>query len=144
MARELEAEFPKNRLFTLEAGSSATLAGRAQEADSILSKGIAAFEKDDRPKLPGERAMWFYKRAVARVALRHVSDAQADLDIALKSQPPEWVIGRAQLELGKIADLEAKRNDALGAYRQAQTLCRARNDGMCADEADSLLKSPYR
>jgi len=144
MARELEAEFPKNRLFTLEAGSSATLAGRPQEADVILSKGIAAFEKDERAKLPGERAMWFYKRAVARVALRHLSGAQADLDTALKSEPPEWVRGRAQLELGKIADLQAKRNDAVGAYRQAQTLCRARNDGVCADEADSLLKRPYR
>jgi hypothetical protein len=144
MARELEAEFPRNRLFTLEAGSAATQAGRAAEADATLSRGIAAFDKDDRPKIPGERAVWLYKRGAARVALRHLPDAQADLDAALRNQPPDWVKGPAQIELGKIADLQARRADAMSAYRQAETFCRARSDGACGDEAGRLMSKPYR
>jgi tetratricopeptide (TPR) repeat protein len=144
VARELEAEFPRNRLFTLEAGSAATQAGRVAEADATLSRGLAAFDKDDRPKLPGERSVWLYKRGVARVALRHLADAQADLDAAMRAQPPDWLKGPAQIELGKIADLQARRADAMNAYRQAQAICHLRNDNSCGDEASRLLNRPYR
>src|SRR5207247_4303615 len=57
MAHELEAEFPRNRLFTLEAGSSATQGGRALEGEQTLTRGLAFFDKDDRPKIPGERGI---------------------------------------------------------------------------------------
>lgn len=144
MAHELGQEFPRNRLFMLEEGSSATRAGRAADADALLTRGLAVFDKDDRPKIPGERAVWLYKRALARISLRKLPEAQADLDAALHSQPMEWVRGRAQLELGRVADLTGRRPDAVGAYQRAQQLCAVHNDAKCADEAGELMKRPFR
>lgn len=144
IAHELEAEFPRNRLFTLEAGSAAIRAGRALEADATLTRGMAAFDKDDRRKIPGERAFWLYKRGVARLNLNRLADARADLDAALQSQPIEWTRGRIELEMGKVADLTGRRPDALSAYRTAQALCALHNDPVCAGEAERLLKRPFR
>jgi tetratricopeptide (TPR) repeat protein len=144
MANELAGEFPKNRIFVLEAGSAATRAGRAAEAEELLTRGLAAFNRDDRPKFPGEQAIWFYKRAVARMALRHVSDAHADLDAALRAQPVDWVRGRIQLELGKLSDAAGRRPEALSAYRQAQNLCASHNDAVCASEAARLIQRPFK
>jgi tetratricopeptide (TPR) repeat protein len=144
IAHELEEEFPRNRLLIMEQGSSEIRAGRAADADATLTRGLAAFDKDDRPKIPGERATWFYKRAVARVALRHVADARADLATAEKNQPADWVKGRLQLEVGRVADLSGTRAAALAAYRQARDLCAARNDVVCTAQADALLKQPFR
>ena len=144
MARELEQEFPKNRLFVLEQGSSATKAGLPAEAEATLTRGLAMFDKETRRRLPGERAIWLYRRAMARVALRHAADAQADLDAAVKGPPPEWLKGRLQLELGKVADLTGRRPEALAAYRQARALCVSRNDTKCAAEADAFVMQPFR
>lgn len=144
MARELEQEFPKNRLFVLEQGSSATKAGLLAEADATLTRGLAMFDKETRRRLPGERAIWLYKRALARVALRHAADAHADLDAASKASPPEWLKGRLQLEMGKVADLTGRRPDALAAYRQARAWCVTRNDTKCTAEADAFVKQPFR
>jgi tetratricopeptide (TPR) repeat protein len=144
MAKELGAEFPKNRIFTLEAGSAATRAGRLVEAEELLTQGLAALDKDDRAKFPGERAVWLYKRAVARIALRHAPDAHADLDAALQAQPAEWIRGRIELELGKLADASGHRPEALSAYRTAQNLCGSHNDSACADEAARLMARPFK
>ena len=144
IAKELEAEFPKNRLFILEQGSAAIRAGRAVEADATLSRGLAAFDKDDRAKIPGERAIWLYRRAVARIALRHLPDAQADLDAALRSQPVDWTKGRIQLAVGKVADAAGRRADALSAYRLAQNLCGSHNDSVCALEAEKWIRQPFK
>src|SRR5688572_30442069 len=64
----LLAEYPQNRLLQLEIGSAAWRAGRAAEAEEVLTKGIAWHDRDTRPKIPGERAMWIYKRGMARVS----------------------------------------------------------------------------
>jgi tetratricopeptide (TPR) repeat protein len=144
IARELQQEFPKNRLFTLEEGSCAIRAGRPVEAEAALSRGFAYFERDTRPKIPGERAIWLHKRAVARVAQRHLDAAQADLDLALRSQPIDWTRGRIQLEVGKIADLRGRRPEAITAYRQARALCAANKDAVCAGEAERLTGRPYK
>mgnify|MGYP003347420293 CR=1 FL=1 len=144
MARELQEEFPKNRLFVLEDGSSAARAGKSAEAEATLTRGLAMFDADARPKMPGERAAWLYKRAMARVALRRLPEAQADLDAAARNQPADWLKGRLQLELGRVADLTGRRPDALGAYKQAQTLCALREDDRCSTEASQLQKIPFR
>jgi tetratricopeptide (TPR) repeat protein len=144
MAKELGAEFPRNRIFTLEAGSAATRAGRPVEADALLTQGLAALDKDDRNKFPGEQAIWLYKRAVARIALRRGPDAHADLVAALQTQPAEWIKGRIELELGKLADAAGHRQEALAAYRTAQDLCGSHNDGACAAEAARLMTRPFK
>ena len=144
VARELEGEFPKNRMFTLEVGSSALRAGRAAEAEAAFTKGFAAFEKDTRTKFPGERAFWLYKLGSARLALNHLPAARADLEAALQNQPIDWIRGRIHLELGKIADLTNRRDDAVAAYRIAQTTCASRNDPVCAEEAGRFLKKPFK
>ncbi len=144
VAKELAAEFPRNRILVLEAGSSALRAGRGVEADELLTRGLAAFDKDDRPKFPGERGLWLYKRALARMALRHLPEAHDDLEAALRSQPVEWVRGRIQLELGKLADAAGRRPEALSAYRMAQSLCGSHNDAACAGEAERLIQRPFK
>lgn len=144
VAGELERAFPRNRLFTLEAGSSAIRAGRASEAETTISRGLAVLDKDPRPQFPGERAFWLYKRAVARLALKRPADARADLDLALQSDPIDWIRGRIHLQLGKIADLASRRGDALTEYRLAKTTCATHNDPVCADEADQLLRRAFR
>jgi hypothetical protein len=143
-AHELEAEFPRNRLFTLEAGSAAIRAGRAAEAEATLTRGLAFFDQDHRAKIPGEREYWLYKRGLARIALNHLVDAKADLDLAAQGQTIEWVRGRIELERGKIADLTGRRADAIAAYKTAKTLCGQHNDPDCADEAGRLTGKPFR
>jgi hypothetical protein len=142
--RGLEAEFPRNRVFTLEEGSAAIRAGRPSEADVVLTRGLATLDRDDRPKFPGERAVWFLKRGAARVRLNHLNDARADLDTALASAPVEWVRGRIHLELGRVADLTNRRPDALSEYRLAKTVCEANDDPLCANEAGRLIKQAFR
>jgi len=144
VAHELEAAFPGNRLFTLEAGSAAIRAGRAAEAEATLSRGLAAFEKDPRAKIPGERSLWLYKRGTARLALNRLREARTDLEAALNGSAVNWVQGRVHLELGKIADLTERRPDALSAYRIAQTTCESSHDPVCAGEAERLLRRPFR
>ena len=144
LARELEQEFPKNRLFALEEGSAATRGGRPADGEAALSRGLAAYDRDTRPKFPGERAIWLYKRAVARVALRRLPEAQADLDAALQSQPNDWTKGRLKLESGRLADLRGRRPEALSAYREAERLCTKLDDTACAQDAERLARQPFK
>jgi tetratricopeptide (TPR) repeat protein len=77
--RELQQQFPRNRLLKLEYGGTALRAGRAEEAEAVLSDGIAKLADDDRPKAGGEIAMWHYKRGAARVRLKQLDAAERDL-----------------------------------------------------------------
>ena len=143
IARELEAEFPRNRLFVLEHGAAAIRAGRAEDAEATLSRGLAGLASDARPKFPGEPALWLYKRGMARVSLNHLADAQQDLTAALASSPAGWVSGRVRVELGKIADLTGRRQDALAAYQQARAICEQFSDPGCARAASEYMKHPF-
>jgi tetratricopeptide (TPR) repeat protein len=144
LSRELQREFPRNRLFVLEEGSAATRAGRPAEAEAALTRGLAAYDRETRPKVDGERAVWLYKRAVARIGLRHLAEAEADLAAALAERPADWTRGRIQLEVGRVADLRGRRADAVAAYRQANRVCEARNDEVCANEAERLIRRPFK
>jgi tetratricopeptide (TPR) repeat protein len=140
---EIVAAYPRNRLFVLEQGSAAIRAGRHSEADALLSSGLQALDRDTRPRIPGERGLWLYKRGLARFGRDRRAEATADLQEALRNSPPDWVRGRAFLTLGKIADLNGQRTEAVGHYRTArETSARARDTSGSA-EATRLLARPY-
>jgi tetratricopeptide (TPR) repeat protein len=132
--------YPRNRILWLETGGTYLRAGRAEDADRILTEGIGRFESDARPKMFGEPALWYYKRGAARAALGRQSDAEADLRKAVGSEGRQWVLGRAHLELGKLALHAGDRRAANAELGQAITLCSSDNDANAAEEARHLLK----
>lgn len=144
VAIRLEKEFPRNRLFALEAGSAAVRAGRGAEADAILTRGLTALAADSRPRFPGERAVWLLKRGMARTEMGRYADAGAVLREAAAEGPPGWVAGRIHLQLGRVADLEGRRADAVAEYRDSQRLCSAAHNAPCVDDAKRGVDKPYR
>ena len=142
--RQLMARFPRNRVLRLEAGATAIRARQYSEADRLLSAGIQGLPADPRPRAFGEEGMWFYKRGMARLALRRLEPARADLTRASGSPLRDWVKARVQLEVGKLADLEARRADARSAYSEAIRLGEAGNDPETAEEARRWLKTAYK
>jgi tetratricopeptide (TPR) repeat protein len=140
----LAAEFPQNRLLQLEIGAAAWRAGRAAESDAVLTAGLAWHDRDARPKVPGERALWLYKRGMARVSQNRLEAAVMDLRAALTSNPLGWVRGRVHLELGKVADLRAQRSAAMTEYTTADNLCRTHQDPWCVETARRYLKQPFQ
>jgi tetratricopeptide (TPR) repeat protein len=143
ITRALGTEFPRNRLLQLEEGSAAIRAGLAGDADAVLTRGIEAFKRDPRPKVPSEEAVWYYKRGLARLNLNQQPAAAADLQYALGANPSEWNRGRIQVEMGKLADLAGHRPDAVAAYQAAARLCRASADPLCEKEANRHLKKAF-
>lgn len=141
--KQLRQEFPDNRLLQLEAASAAWRAGRAAEAEALITDGLARLERDSRPRGPGERALWIYKRGMARVSLNHLTEAEADLRRALTDRPTGWVEGRIHLELGKIADLQGNRRAALSAYSRGRQLCATNRDPWCIEQAEIHQKRPF-
>jgi tetratricopeptide (TPR) repeat protein len=142
--RDLQARFPRNRLLWLEAGATALRAGRAAEAEAELNAGLDRLEHDARPRSFGEDALWRYKRGAARVLLGNQAGARADLEAALAGKGRDWVRGRAHTELGKLADLAGNRGRALGEYRAAVGLGEKNNDPIGVEEAEALIRTPYR
>jgi predicted Zn-dependent protease len=141
---ELVSAFPRNHVFALEEAAATIRAGRPAEADVLLTRGMDALAHDARPKLPGERAIWLYKRGVARLAMNRTAEARVDLSSALTADPPPWVRGRIDLYLGRAADVAGDRTAAVGAYRQSLDVSRAANDPVCTDEAARGLRQPYK
>ena len=133
--------FPRNRLIWLESGSTALRAGRGQQADELLTQGLAALAKDQRPRMPGEEALWHYKRGAARALIGRTEDATADLKFALGADPQPWVNGRARVELGRLALKRGDRSNAANEAKQAETLCERGNDPVCVQDARSVLRS---
>ncbi len=141
---ELIARYPRNRIIVLEAGATAIRAGLFAQADRVLSDGLTRFAHDARPRAFGEEAQWYYKRGLARVAIRNLSGAASDLRRAQSLPARAWVQARIRLEQGKIADLEGRREQAKLAYGAASALAGTSNDPPTKRDADRLLKSPYR
>lgn len=140
---QMAAEYPRNRILQLEHAAACIRAGRSPEADAILTRGLSSLDQDTRRKIPGERALWLYKRGLARLNQNHLADARHDLDAALGSGPEPWVQGRIHLELGKLSDLAGARSEAVAAYRTAQGFSRKANDPIALSEAERLARRPF-
>jgi predicted Zn-dependent protease len=142
---ELQRRYVRNRLLWLEAGATALRAGRAADAESQLNAGLRMLAGDKRERMFGEEALWYEKRGAARVALRRLDDADADLRKAVAAgEARTWVKGRAYAELGKIADLRRNRAAARANFQKAVMLCEEDNDPLGADAARQWIDTPYR
>jgi len=133
--------YPRNRLLWLEAGSTALRAGRGQQAEDLLTQGLAMLAKDTRPRMPGEEALWRYKRGAARALLGRTADAMADLSTATGTDSQAWVNGRARVEIGRLALKRGDRTAAINEAKQAETLCERGNDPTCVEDARALLRT---
>ena len=140
-ALELQRLFPRNRLFLLEAGAAAVRAGRFQDADASLTRGMNTFAADPRPKMPGELALLRYKRGLTRLNTNRADDAARDFRAALEAAPPAWIEGRVRLELGRIASNRGVAEEASVEYQKAQQACVRAEDRGCAAEASRRLKA---
>ena len=143
MVHALGKEYPRNRLFVLEEGSASIRAGKAPEADAILTRGLAALDADPRAKIPGERGLWLYKRGMARIIQRKLEAAQDDLVAALAANPVGWIRGRVHIEIGKLHDLRSRRENAVADYKMAKTICEANDDPVCINSANRYLGKPF-
>jgi tetratricopeptide (TPR) repeat protein len=139
----LRRMFPRNRLVVLESGATALRAGRAKEADELLTAGLAMFATDKRARIPGEEALWRYKGGAARAALGRLDAAAEDLRVATSGDAQPWVGGRARVELGRLALKRGDRAAAAADARQAEALCRRGNDPECVEDAKKLLRSAH-
>ena len=132
--------YPRNRLVVLEQGSTALRGGRASEAERILSEGFRMLQAEKRPRIPGEEALWRYKRGAARAMLGR-QDALDDLRAATSGGAQEWVAGRARVELAKLAFKRGDRDAAGAELKLAESLCQNGNDPACVEEARKLSRN---
>jgi tetratricopeptide (TPR) repeat protein len=139
--QELHRLYPRNRLVVLESGATALRAGRLQEAETLLTAGIAGLQQDRRARVPGEEALWHYKRGAARARLGRIDGAATDLQVATGSDAAPWVSGRGHVELGRLALRRGDRAAAAAEARQGEALCEKGNDPACVDEARALMRS---
>jgi tetratricopeptide (TPR) repeat protein len=140
--QQLRQLYPKNRLVVLEQGSTALRAGRAAQADAVLSEGLTALAREQRPKVPGEEALWRYKRGAARAALNRVEEARADLKAATSPTAQDWVRGRANVELARLAARTGDTGSARDLALQAQSLCEKGSDPACVGDARNVVRNP--
>lgn len=138
--QELRKMYPRNRLVVLEAGSTALRAGRFEQADKLLTEGLAMLAKAIGPRIPAEEALWRYKRGAARVELGR-ADAAPDLQAAIAPDVQPWIQGRARVERARLAVRRGDRAEAAREAKQAQALCEQDSDPSCADAARKLLRS---
>ena len=140
---EMSAEFPRNRILVLERGSAAIRAGMAEEAERILLDGLDGLADDDRPRFPGEPALWYYKLGLAQFDLDRYPDAVESFEAAVAAEPEPWIRARIELALGRIDDLEGRRTEAIDRYRRARQLARDSRDHETAREAQRLIRQPF-
>jgi tetratricopeptide (TPR) repeat protein len=137
---ELRRLHPRNRLVLLEAGSTALRAQQPAQADALLSEGLMMLGSDKRARMPGEEALWHYKRGAARVAQGRYDTAIPDLQAAVGAGAQAWVQGRAWIELARVA---RQRGDSTGAaeqLRQAIALCEQGQDPACVEDARQMSR----
>jgi len=135
---DLRRQYPRNRLILLEAGATALRGARAAEAERLLTDGLGMFEHDSREKIPGESALWHYKRGAARVALDHRADALMDLRQATVADAPGWIQGRAHVELARLAGRTGDRENAALERQRALDLCERSSDATCVEDAKRI------
>jgi len=140
---DLQREFPRNRILWLEAGATSLRAGRADEAERHLSTGLRMLAADSRARMYGEEALWLQKRGAALVGLNRLDEAERDLSRGLTLESRQWVSGRTQTELGRIADLRGNRAAARMRFTTAVQLCEQDNDPIGAAAARPWIGQAY-
>jgi tetratricopeptide (TPR) repeat protein len=100
--RDLQAAYPGNHILWLEAGATALRAGRARDADALLTEALDRLARDPRPRMHGEEALLYLKRGLARTALSRQADAVADLRRAFALDARPWVHAQAEAELRRL------------------------------------------
>jgi tetratricopeptide (TPR) repeat protein len=139
--QQLRLLYPRNRLVVLEQASTALRAGRPAQADAVLSEGLAALAREQRPKMPGEEALWRYKRGAARAALNRIEEAGVDLKAATSPNAQDWVRGRANVELARLAVRGGDTGSARDLALQAESLCEKGSDPACVSDARNVARS---
>ena len=140
---DLQRRFPRNRLTWLESAATWLRADRPVQAERAIVTGFAVLAADTRVRMAGEAAVWRLKRGAARVAAGRSADALPDLEAAEAADAAPWVAGQAQIERGKIADLEGDRERARAAYDRGRKLCRQAKHRRCAANAERLKRDGY-
>jgi hypothetical protein len=138
---DLRKLYPRNRLAILESGATALRAGRAVQADALLTEGLTILAKEKRPLMPGEAALWHYKRGAARLVLNNPDGARADLSAATGPGAQDWVKGRAHAELARLAMRGGDHVGARASADRAESLCRQGSDPVCVEDARMLARS---
>jgi tetratricopeptide (TPR) repeat protein len=136
----LREKYPRNRLVWLESGSTSIRAGRYADAERFLDEGLRRFAEDQRPRMFGEDALWYYKRGTVRAWSGKPHEAEPDLRKALAVPGRKWVYARAHLELGRIAVNAGNKAAARPELQQAIALGDSDNDPGTAEEARRLMK----
>ncbi len=113
----LQQLHPGNRLLWLNRGAAALAAHRPQDADGVLTSGMARHDLSARPAVLGERALWLAHRGTARMQLHRDREARVDLESGLLSDPRDWVRGRI---LAKLSELALAAGDRATARRQLE------------------------
>lgn len=139
--RRLKQRFPRNRLLWLEEGATALRGANTEQADMVLTTGLSTFSREDRPRAPGELALWHYKRAVARRVAGRATTAADDLTMALGLEPRPWVRGRIALERARLARAARDGKAAEREYTLAVDTCVRAKDSPCESEARSELRA---
>ena len=134
----LRRQYPRNRLVVLEAGATAIRGDRPADAEALLNDGLAMLARDSRARIPGEDALWHYRRGAARVRLRRPDAALADLRAALAPGAAGWVQGRTHLEMARLAAQQGDRAGVLREAAEAIAVCGRSSDPLCVDEAKRI------
>jgi hypothetical protein len=98
--------------------------GTERRAEAALSRGITAFDSDARPKIPGERALWLYKRGLARTNLDAPPTRVADLQNALEAHPLGWTEAASTWPWASRRP-RRQPDRAVAEYAKAKTACKA-------------------
>jgi tetratricopeptide (TPR) repeat protein len=137
---DLRRLYPRNRLIVLESGATALRAGHAAQADALLTEGLGILAKETRALMPGEAALWHYKRGAARLALNNLEGARLDLNVAIGPGAQDWVRGRAHAELARLAMRGGDAAGARASAEQAESLCKQGSDPVCVEDARTLAR----
>lgn len=141
--RDLKRRYPRNRVVWLEAATTALRDDRPALAVRSLRDGFSMLDADRRVRMPGEEALWRYVRGKAHLELERDAAARQDLLAVLDLNARLWVTGRTHIELGKLADLAGKREEARRHYEEARHFCTDGGDKRGANLAKRLRDYAY-
>lgn len=141
---DLQRRFPRNRLLWLEEAGTALRAGQAVRARAAAERGLAMLAQESRPKARGEESRWRHVYGASLLRADALNDAERELRAALSTATRDWVRGRVQLELGRLAHRRGDRAGALRSYRSAEPLCQRDKDHTCLDDLAALRATPDR